>query len=211
MSTEKITTGRGSLEWVNIVGEGKENMSGNMKYVVSFVPEDATELQAKLDKFWEANKPKGFKKDPKSMGYYPHKTATDEKDENGKTIYEEDGLLTFQFNTGTTYPSGDGKVVKVYNSKNREVQLGSIKIGNGTIGAVAGAMGIYKNTTPNGKTIVDAGVTLYLDRVQIFKLVEFSQDSGFGVSDDDDGWSGDEGFDGTTDDAPVASKGTPRL
>ena len=192
MATAKCTSPKGELEWVNIVGEGKENMSGKMQYVASVVLDgDAAEsFKDAIDAFWEENKPKGFKKAAKSTGYYLHTVKTDETDDEGKPIYEEDGKTLFQFKTGTTYNDGKTKVIRTYNSKAKEVQLGEVKIGNGSIGQVSGAMGTYTNTTPNGKTVVDAGVTLYLDAIKISKLVEFTQDAGFEADEDEDGFTG---------------------
>ena len=210
MAVKKCISPKGELEWVNISGEGKENMSGKMQYVASVVldGEAAEKMKAEINAFWEENKPKSFKKDPKSLGFYAHSKKTDETDEDGKAIYEEDGKTLFQFKTGTTYNDGKTKVIRTYNSKAKEVALGETKIGNGSIGAISGAMGTYENKTPNGKTIVDAGVTLYLDAIKISKLVEFTQATGFEADDDDDGWEGDEGWEGDDSDAPSAG---PRL
>jgi hypothetical protein len=210
---KQVKTPKGELEWVTISGEGKENMSGKMKYEANIVLDPENEEHAKfladIDTYWAENKPAKFKKDAKSTGVYPHKVKTNETDEDGKPIYEETGKVSLRFQTDTTYPSGDAKVVKTYNAKGKEVSLGETKVGNGSIGRIAGAMGIYTNTSPKG-AILDAGVTLYLNAIQISKLEEFASDAGFEADDDEDGWTGeDDSFEGVgSDDAPQAG---PRL
>ena len=215
MATVKVTTPKGTLEWVTITGEGKENMSGAMQYLGNLVldPKDAAckALVAELDAFWEENRPSHVK-EPKSMGYYPHTKRTDETDEEGNPVYEETGLLQFTFKTSTTYTSGDPKIVRTFNSKANEVQLGEVAIGNGSVGSISGAYDMYfvkAGKGPKAK-IVDAGVTLYLDAIKISKLVEYTQESGFEADDDDeDGWTGDEGW--TGDDETKEDTPKPRL
>lgn len=185
-TTKKIETARGSLEWVVITGEGKPNMSGKLQYLASLVLEGATAeaLKAEIDAFWEENKPAKFSKAPKSLGYYEHKEPTGEVDEDGKKIYVPTGKTMFSFKTGTEYTDGKPKVIKVYNSKGNLVQLGDTKIGNGSIGRIKGAMGIYENTQPKTKQIVDAGVTLYLDSIMLLKLEQYAE-AGFSATEED--------------------------
>lgn len=187
MSTKPIETPRGQLEWVNIAGEGKPNLSGKLQYVANLVlltPEDTATVEAAINDFWEANKPEKFSKAPKSLGIYDHTAPTGEKDEDGKAIYAPTGKRYLAFKTGTTYSKGEPKIIKVLNSKNNPVVLGETKIGNGSIGRVLGMMGIYKNTMPGKPNqIIDAGVTLYLDAIKLLKLEEFSGGATF-ASDD---------------------------
>ena len=184
MSNGKIVTPLGDLEWINIDGEGVENLSGKMVYRASLVldGDKAEALKAKIDTFWKENKPSGFKKPAKSLGYKDHTVKNQETDE-----YEETGKTVFTFSTATTFPDGQAKVIKTYNAKNRVVALGETKIGNGSKGAISGVMAIYGPTKTK-----EAGVSLYIDAIQITKLVEFSQDAGFGAVDDEDGWTGDD-------------------
>lgn len=212
-AVQKFQSPKGEFEWVTIDGEGKENLSGKMQYLVSVIVEADDPVIAKIEDFWASNKPKGFKKEAKSLGIYPHKSATGEKDEDGKNIFEEDGKMVLSFKTGTTFPDGSAKKVQVYNAKAQKVELpADVKIGNGSIGQVAGAMGLYVNKTKQGN-VVDAGVTLYLDSVKISKLVEFTTDAGFDADDDEDGgWSGDEGWSGAAEESePATEKAKPRL
>lgn len=207
-AVEKIRTPKGEAEWVTITGEGKVNLSGKLQYVANLVidPLNVEAHQAfidKIDAFWEANKPKGFKKKPKSTGIYLRDVVKDEdgnpvEDEEGNKVYQEDGKRSAVFKTGTTMPKGNAKKIKTYNAKAKQVDLGDISIGNGSIVQISGAMGIYTNSGPKGN-IIDAGVTLYLDAIQIHKLVEFSQDAGFEASEDEDAFTGDDTFESTED------------
>lgn len=197
---EKIKTPKGLLEWVTITGEGKENLSGKMKYQANVVldPQNVPAHQAMIDKidaFWKENKPKGFKRPPKSTGYYLHDVITDADgdavydEETGKKVFDKEGKVHLTFSTDTTFPSGDNKVVKVYNAKANVISLGDKSIGNGSEGYIAGAMGIYE-AKQKGKTI-DAGVTLYLNGIQLTKFVEFTgADDGFEAEEDEDGFTG---------------------
>lgn len=209
----KVQTPRGDLQWVTITGEGKENMSGRLQYVASiaFDPKDPKwkALMEDVDAFWSANRPKKVK-EPKSNGFYTEMRKTDETDEDGEAIKEPTGRMLLAFKTSTKWPDGKPTIVKTYNSKAREVQLGDTKIGNGSIGAISGSFDIYTNTTKQG-TVVDAGVTFYLNAIKISKLVEFADDAGFDADEDDgdEGWTGDEGWEGEGDtEAPSAG---PRL
>lgn len=204
---EKIKqTPRGSLEWVHIRGEGKEDLQGNMKYQVQLVldPKNNEEHQAFIDQiedFWADNKPKHIK-EAKSMGIYPHKVLAEELDEDGEKVYEETGKVCLMFKTGTTYQDGKTKLIKVFNAKNKEVDIGELLIGNNSEGRVAGAMAIYE-VKPKGKTkALEAGVTLYLDAIKLLKLVEYSAGPQFGTEDDDDddAWTGAEAGDWEGDD-----------
>lgn len=213
MAAKPIKTGRVELEWVNIRGAGKENLSGKMQYVANGVIEASDELIAEIEAFWKEHKPAGFKKAPKSLGIYDHTVRSDETDEEGKPVYTPDGKKYLAFKTGVAYADGKPKVVRVYNAKGKLVEVGDLKVGNGSIGVISGAMDIYTNKTKQNQ-IVDAGVTLYLDAIQIIKLNEYTQDPGFEAVDDEDAWGGDE-WTGAEEVAESATetetKGTPRL
>lgn len=216
---EKIRTPKGIAEWVTITGEGKENLSGKLQYVANLVGEQTDEnimaLKAKIEEFWEANKPKGFRRKPKSLGWYYHEKLKDEdgnplEDDEGNPVFNKEGKIYFAFKTGTTMPKGNKKVIKTYNAKAKQVHLGDVTIGNGSVVQISGAMGIYANSGPGGK-IIDAGVTLYLDAIQIHKLVEYSEDAGFDASDDEDAFTGDDTFEGDDGDSGTDSTTKPRL
>ena len=215
---QKIATPKGKLEWVTISGEGKENLSGKQKYLASIVLHKDAQIVKDIEEYWNENKPKGFKagrksdtnkKGFKSNGVYPHDVPTGEVDEDGDKIYERDEKnIVLRFSTDTTFPDGKAKTIGIYNAKNRKVALPEgTMIGNGTIGCISGAMGIYENQS-------DAGVTLYLNDIQIIKLEEYSQDAGFGTyEDEEDGWTGEPDFEGEPEPEAEASeeKAKPRL
>ncbi len=184
---KKFESARGALEWVTITGEGKANMSGKLEYLASLVLEgDAAEaLKAEIDAFWAENKPAKFSKDAKSLGYYAHTANVDGAvDEDGKKVYSPTGKTSFRFKTGTTYKDGKQKLVQIYNSKGNKVSLGDTTIGNGSIGRIKGAMGIYINANPKTGQAIDAGVTLYLDSIMLLKLEQY-ETGGFSASDED--------------------------
>lgn len=198
----KIVSPKGELRWVTITGEGKENMSGKMQYKVDIIidPKNNAVDKAfidKLDKFWADNKPAGFKKKPKSMGYYFADKLLDEngepqKNEEDEFIYDPNGKVSLSFKTSVTWPDGNTKVVKTRNAKGAIVNLGETQIGNGSIGYVAGAMDIYKQV--KGNVTMSAGVTLYLDEVKLTKLVPYAGEDAFAghEADEEDGWTGED-------------------
>jgi len=176
MAAEKLVTPVGELKWVFITGNGKKDLNDNDRYVASITyPKDSPEaqqLQEQVEAFWEENKPKGAK-DPKSTGL-----------KNEVVKEQETGNIIANFWTATTFPDGKPKVIKTYNSKGAEVALGSKAIGNGSRGAISGAMAIYDASK------VNRGVTLYLNAIQLTKFTPYSSDAGFAVQ--EDGWTGDD-------------------
>lgn len=194
--TKRLVTPKGDLAWVFITGEGRKDLNGNDRFVASVkYPNGADELakvQAEIKEFWDENKPKGKGK-PKSTGV---KVETDKEG-------EETGFTLVNMWTGTTFPNGNPKVVKTYNSKGAEVSLGSKSIGNGSVGSLSGTMAIYENG-PN------VGVTIYLNAVQLSKFVEFSQDAGF-EADDEEGFTGLEGTDFDESDEDVPHQPSPKV
>lgn len=197
----QINSPKGELRWVFITGEGKEDLNGNSRYSASVYFDaknaDLKTFQAKVEAFWEENKPKGAKK-AKSLGIYRElkENATDKTtvvsitQPYDKDEYTETGMVCISGWTGTKNKDQSPKKVKTYNAKGSEVSLGSKLIGNGSIGRLGLAMGVYENG-PN------AGVTLYLNGVQLTKFVEFSSGANFEEDEDDeDGFSGiEEDFD----------------
>jgi len=71
-------------------------------------------------------------------------------------------------------------------------------------------MDIYELKTPKG-VLTDAGVTLYLDAIQLTKFVPYEPDSGFDEVEDEDegGWTGGDADTGITPEAEDKPK--PRL
>jgi len=193
---ERMVTPVGDLKWVFITGRGKKDLNDNDRYVASVAfKNDSPELEKVsqlIETFWEENKPKGKNK-------YKSNGIKEEFDKEGKST----GYTLVNFWTGISFPDGSPKVIKTMNAKGAEVALGAKKIGNGSRGAVSGAMAIYQNG-PN------VGVTLYLNAIQLTKFVEFSSDAGFDVQEDEDGWTGEDlnegGFEAQADE-PARSSG----
>lgn len=220
-----VKTPVGELKWVVFNGEGKENMSGRMKYQSDIVfPVDSEEcknLKATVDQYWVDNRPAGLPKGKpaKSMGYRLEKEPVLDEDGNkqygddGKVISKETGNMVFTFSTDTSYPSGDPKVINIFNAKGNKVDLGSKKIGNGSRGQLSGAIGIY-TVTDSKKNITDAGVTLYLNSIRLVKFLEFSGEESWDDAGEEGGWTGEgetEGWTGETGQETTGGKATPRL
>ena len=205
----KIDTPIGNLEWVFITDKGREDLNGNPKFSVSVVIDPkqvdpaTTDKQAaaaaaflkSVEEFWAANKPKG-REAPDTTGIKPHMVNTGNKDEDGDPIYEDDGKYVVNLKTGTEYQDGKPKVIKTFNSKGAEVNLGGKKIGNGSRGRAGGIMSLY--VTKKGKAIANAGVTFYLNSVQLSKFVEFTGGDSFDAIDEEDD-DEDGGFEGIGD------------
>lgn len=219
-ATEVIQTPVSDLEWVIISGEGKENLNGDMQYQASLVldvenNEKHSAFKKQIDDFWAANKPQGFKGDePDSNGLYPHKVPTGEKDEDGDNLYETTGKLILATKTKTTFADGNEKKIKVFNSKGAEVNLGDKKIANGSRGRLGCVMAIYATTDKSGKKIINAGVTFYLNSVQLSKFVEYAG-AGFDALEDEDGEEFESVDDGmaalTEEETSTATSDKPRL
>lgn len=198
MALQKYVSPKGELRWVVIVGEGVENMSGKMQYKADLVIEPGAVLDAfiaEVNAFWEDNKPKDFKKKPKSLGYMRCEKLLDDggnpiKDDEDKFVYDQEGPIAISFKTATTFPDGQTKVVKIRNAKGNVVSLGDKQIGNGSIGYIAGAMATYVNEV-KGK-VMDAGVTFYLDEIKLTKFVERTGKDPFADQDEEEGWTGED-------------------
>lgn len=206
MSTKQVESPRGDLEWVLITGEGTASMSGVMQYKASLVLEgaQAETFKALLDDYWEEEHPKGIKI-AKSMGYYPHTERTDEIDpDTDKPVYKETGKTLFVFKTGVKFPDGKPKVVTIFNAKGAEVSIGDKKIGNGSRGRIKGAIGIYTVLNPQTKKVIQGGVTLYLNAIQLSKFVEFKSGTNFDALEDEDG----DGFEGVGDMGGIEEEST---
>ncbi|MCI4437682.1 MAG: hypothetical protein JHC33_12820 [Ignisphaera sp.] len=183
MATTPLKTPKGVLNWVMITGAGKEPMdvTKKNKFTATLTlpndSENCVKLSNIIKDFWSENLPTGFEKRPaKSLGF---------KETIHKETRESTGFTDFTFSTDVSFPDDAPKVIPTYNAKGEKVELGLTKIGNGSTGVIHGAMGVYE-VKAKGKTI-DAGVTLYLNAVQIAKLVEFTGGvDADDISDDDE-------------------------
>jgi hypothetical protein len=234
--TTNVESPVGDFEWVIVSGQGKLNTlkkpdaAGNKPYeyqATLLMPadnEDCIAFQEEIMQYWEDTRSKKFAKaDPKSCGFKPHKVKTDKIDpDTEEAIWEEDGLIAFTFKTNTVYGDGKPKVITIFNAKGREVQLGKRRIGQGSRGRVKGVITPYEQPK-------EAGVSLYLNGLQLSKFVEYVGGTSFDELEDPDAeGDGFEGFDEdgqdaleeadkeTAEEAPVkskgkAGKGQPRL
>lgn len=182
--TQLLVTPVGPLAWVFINGSFKKDLNGNPRYSAEVHfhkdSEEYKEVKAKVDAFWEENKPKGRKL--KSNGIRRIQNKLDDGE------YEDTDFYAVQFWTGPTFPDGTEKKIKIKNAKGAEVSLGSKKIGNGSIGRISGVMAIYD------QGVAATGVTLYLNTIQLQKFVEFT-----GGDDGLEAIGGDDGFEGIDD------------
>jgi hypothetical protein len=181
MEAQNIVTPIGDLDWVFITGQGKKDPQGKDRFSATLTldtdSESCNALKEMINEFWDENKPAKAKK-PKSLGF------RDLEDDDG----EATGKTAFTFWSGTQYPGGDPKVIKVFNAKGAEVSLGSKRIGNGSRGRINGAIGIYD------QGVAAMGATLYLNGVQLVKFKPYEGGVAFDAveTDDDDAF---EGFD----------------
>jgi len=165
----KVISPYGELMHVFISGEGREDLNGNPRYSACIrLHEDSKELkefQEKIDEFWEEHKPAKIA-NYKSCGI---KRETVPNPDDPETRKDTENYL-IQFWTSTTFPDGSKKVIDIYNAKGKKVtsQMQDKFIGNGSMGWLSGAMDIYQ---ANKK---EAGVTLYLNAVQLKKFVEYT-------------------------------------
>lgn len=150
---EAFTSPKGNLKWAFITGEGRK---GKYSVVVSVPEAEAKEAMDAIDLFWKENKPKGSKPRPKSTGY-----KYEEDEETG----EQTGNVYFSFSTGTAFPSGDPKIVKLFTAKKpiREVELAGQKIGDDSLGRAIGSLAIFEYEGTYG-------TTLYLDAISLSRF-----------------------------------------
>ena len=225
-----LDTPIGNLEWVVITGQGKPNMNGVPNYWATLVLDpdrvdpETSEARAKshadfiasVKHFWEENKPKG--KYEIKGGIKPHKIATDEKDENGDTIWKETGKITITAKTGISFKNkktGEEvpKIIKVFNASGAELDMGNTRIGNNSRGRLNMVMTIFVTYAPGTTKVMSSGLSFYLNRIQLVKLVEYAGSTFDAVEDE---LEDDENFGGPGEMTAVPSeeqqeKPKPRL
>lgn len=173
MSKIKVTTPKGELKWASVTGAGKKDLQGRDIFSVDIeMPlERAQPLVDEINGLWESDKPKGAK-DPKSTGF---------------RIADDGQTVKFTFKTSAVYPSGDPKEVAIYDAKAQRTKV-TDKIGNGSVGRVSGMASIYD------AGVAARGVTLYLDSLQLIKLVRYEEAASFDVEEGDDVFTSDATF-----------------
>jgi hypothetical protein len=177
----KVVTPNGALKYCTITGQGRPKLKAKGKFVyqasVIVTKDQAKEFKKIVDEFFQENKPSGYKKDTPA-----NKIIRDiEGDKKNK-------LITFSTNTVFEVDGEEQKTkIKIKNSKNQERELPEgVSIGDGSKGAISGKLAIYGDSD-------DAGVSMFLNAVQITKFVEYKSDDGFEAVDDDDGFDDFEG------------------
>ena len=186
--TEKCISKKGTLMFVNYFGEGKPSLNNVMRYNAHVdYKTDSEEDKAMHDmimKFWDTNKSPSAKKSPATMA---RKVLTD------KNTEQPTGFVRYNFWTNATNVDGSNRKVNIYKANGDPVDLKGRNIGNGSIGYITGAMGMYENS---GKF----GVCLYFSGVQITKFVEYTGNDMTVKDEESDGFDGDfEDFDGGDD------------
>jgi hypothetical protein len=165
---QKVTTPLGELMYVSVRGTGVLNYDGDdyeYKASIKLSKKDGKKFEKEILKFFADNAPSSI-----------------EKPANKIVRKTEDGDYLFTFKTKTTF---DDKPVKVgiYNSKSEERELpDGVGIGNGSIGAIRGQLSVYTNG--KGKSL-KAGVSMFLNNIQLAKFVPYIPDSGFEEVDGD--------------------------
>tara|TARA_B110000211_G_C14066267_1_gene547794 strand:- start:1782 stop:2396 length:615 start_codon:yes stop_codon:yes gene_type:complete len=186
----QIQTPLGEFSWVTISGKGKDYVSklgksdNNYKYFVSIML--SKQDGAKLIKDIETEYSNSSHYLPVPDGRRPYYVIAKEQTEvnskgNQHHVIADIGKVVFKFSTGTKWPDGGHKSINVYNSRGIDIteDFKETKIANGSLGCVNGTFGIY-----------DRGCTLYLDAIQIAKLIEYKQGNGF--ADVGEGYTGNE-------------------
>jgi len=185
----RVTTPKGELQWVFISGEGSFNeLSDKYEYKATLrLPIESPEAIAfkqKLIDLWENSEEKkaydeAFAKAKPAMQakFEIHPGYTIVEDDNGNPT----GFIDFKFKTNTEFETKKGAQatkIDVYNAQAKKVDIGDTKIGNGSIGKIAGTAITWQRAD-------GGGVSLYLSSIQIIKLVEYV-DNEFGEEEDGD-------------------------
>lgn len=210
----KVVTPIGELHHVTIEGQGKEKYDADKGFdytaTLYLSAERSEDLRKKMD---DEIGELGPKESLKSKGYRQLMkdkdgkvfTPTGKNKERQETAELID-MYSFQFKTTTVFKDKQGKetpkIIGVYDSGNptkgikpKKVDLSGKKIGNGSEGAISGAMerSVYKG---------EVSCSLYLNNIQLTKFIEYEGDAGFEAQDGEfEGSSADEstGFEAQAD------------
>ncbi len=165
-----ITSPVGNFKW-SFVTRSRENLSGIQQYSITLelTPVEAKPLLDEIEAIWNES---GIKKQMKSAGYKTN---------------EETGNIEFNFKTNATFADGTKNSVGIFDSKGKKTNLGDKLLGNGSKGRVKGVASTYESGA-------NAGVTLYLNAIQITKFVEYEGGDSFEAlkEGESDGFSGIE-------------------
>lgn len=167
MSKLAVTSPIGSLMYVMVTGQGKENFEGDgydYQACVDVPQKEADDFIAELEDFLDENAPKNS--DEAGSFYRTH--------EDDDTI--EEGFVRFTFKTRTEFEdkkTGEMKNTKVniLDSDGNNVKLPEGKlIGNGSAGRVLGNAVVW---TRGNRKKQEHGLSLYLNKVQIKDFIAY--------------------------------------
>ncbi len=164
-SKKKIESPEGELMYVTIDGQGTKHPKAkeyNYECSVLVSKKVAKAFKKEALEFFDDNRPRGFKGDP----------------DNEKNITRDagDGKFLITFKTRAEFEGKGRTKVGIYNAEGEEVTLPEgIKIGNGSIGLMSGAMDVYGDK-------LEAGLSFYLSNIMILELEEYVADAGFDKS-----------------------------
>ena len=184
----KVKTQVGSLKYVFITGEGRNNaMKGEeprMQYVASLVcPKDGPvhkHFQAQIDKEWETYKKEhGVKGLPKTNGIKDElkddpSGEIDPATEAVKKVPTGNVLITFK--TNTKWADGNPQVIKVFAGPKGDQDI-TAAVHRATWAIGEGSQGIIHGTAQGNNIGGTQKVTLYLSAIQLAKLVKYEGDS----------------------------------
>ena len=197
MSEKSLVSPKGYALWVK-VGKRVDEYEGKKKLVVNMYFDDATEAKMKklCDKFLsDAKKSEEFK----GKNWRPSNDRCGYEIRNIKVNGEEQEKALFKFWTGATVTDPDTdevrkKVVPIYSvERKKKINPYEVDIGNGSEIRVAFRPEAYWTSRDSN------GVSLYLNKMVVDKLVEYGGDNSFdefGISVDEDE---NEGFDSDED------------
>ncbi len=174
----------GELHWVFISGKGKENYNRDgYEYAatVYLKGEPAFKFIKQIEELLDEG-PAGM--ELRSLGY---KALVEGKRKDGTTgllqIQPADApnghdFFAFTYKTKVTLPDGKAKIIKVVDSRRKEVKLAE-PIGNGSVGCLSGTVKRWDNARGS-----ECGVALYLNAVQLVKYIPYSGSTGFDEQED---------------------------
>lgn len=163
---ENVQSPIGTLMYVMVTGQGKENFEGtgyDYQACVDVPEKEADQFIDLIEDFADANAPK----EGKRAG------TTYRTSEDDSTI--DEGMVRFTFKTKTTFENARGEVkdteVSILDATGNKVKLPDGKlIGNGSTGRAIGSMVLWERG--RGKN-AEYGVSLYLNKVQIKDFVAY--------------------------------------
>lgn len=202
---ERLTTPRAALKFSNLLKPNtkfaKGDDPGNFDAVILLTPKTNPEhkaFMAGLKKRTDEAAAAQIQSDPKLKTYkvaYPYKP---DRDAEGN----ETGNYTIRFKTSARNPDGTTRVVPLFDASGQPV-TSAPRIGRGTEVCIS--------YNPKGFAMPkdrELGLTMYLNAVQILKLVEYvgGGSGSYGFQTDEEGWTaGGDDFESDTGDESASN------